>query len=118
MCERRIVGICCHDPPHGEAVDPPLRPFHTVSEGEFCELRLNGVLGSSPAREDAHPRSFGARFHISRRWVSYTYRRAMLQAQSPVNATRRKREGAPKARRELGPPRRSPQAQAGGAQAP
>src|SRR5829696_9300171 len=23
----------------------PIRSFHTVSEGEFCELRLDGVLG-------------------------------------------------------------------------
>jgi hypothetical protein len=35
MCERGSVGICCHDSPHDEAVDPLLRPFHTVSEGEF-----------------------------------------------------------------------------------
>jgi hypothetical protein len=27
------VGICCHESPHGEAVDPPVRPFHTVSPG-------------------------------------------------------------------------------------
>src|SRR5215210_5410720 len=40
MCERRSVGICCHDSPHGEAVDPPVRAFHTVSEGEFSEVRL------------------------------------------------------------------------------
>jgi hypothetical protein len=42
MCERRSIGICCHDPPHDEAVDPPLRLFHTVSEGEFCELHAEG----------------------------------------------------------------------------
>src|SRR5215211_5103072 len=31
LCERRSVRICCHDSPHAEAVDSPLRPFHTVS---------------------------------------------------------------------------------------
>jgi hypothetical protein len=31
--------ICCHDSPHDEAVDPRLRPFHTVSEGVFSEVR-------------------------------------------------------------------------------
>jgi transposase len=33
------VGICCHDPPHDEAPCPHLRPFHTVSEGEFSEVQ-------------------------------------------------------------------------------
>ena len=32
MCERGSVGICCHDSPHAEAVDPPVRAFHTVSK--------------------------------------------------------------------------------------
>jgi transposase len=39
--------ICCHDSPHDEAVDPPVRAFHTVSEGEFSEverLRRVGTL--------------------------------------------------------------------------
>src|SRR5215217_1949022 len=31
MCERRGVHICCDESPHGEAVDPPVRAFHTVS---------------------------------------------------------------------------------------
>jgi hypothetical protein len=31
VCERRGVGICCHDSPHDEAPCPHLRPFHTVS---------------------------------------------------------------------------------------
>jgi hypothetical protein len=44
MCERRVVSICCHDSPHDEAVDPPVRPFHTVSEGELCELRVATAL--------------------------------------------------------------------------
>src|SRR5215210_4192475 len=49
MCERRSVGICCHDSPHDEAPCPHLRPFHTVSEGEFSEveLPLYGVLRGS-----------------------------------------------------------------------
>jgi hypothetical protein len=28
-----------------------LRAFHTVSEGEFCELRVDGVLRSSAKNE-------------------------------------------------------------------
>src|SRR5215204_371059 len=32
VCEQRSVRICWHDSPHAEAIDPPLRPFHTVSE--------------------------------------------------------------------------------------
>src|SRR5215216_4390507 len=31
LCKRRSVRICCYESPHGEAVDPPLRAFHTVS---------------------------------------------------------------------------------------
>jgi hypothetical protein len=38
MREWRDVGICCHDSPHDEAVDPCLRPFHTVSHAEFSEI--------------------------------------------------------------------------------
>src|SRR5918999_1475615 len=33
MCERRSVGICCHDSPHDEAARPCLRTFHTASLG-------------------------------------------------------------------------------------
>ena len=33
MCERRSVGICCRDSPHGEAVVSRMRTFHTVSPG-------------------------------------------------------------------------------------
>src|SRR5215207_10300328 len=40
VCERGSVGICCHDSPHGEAVDPPLRTFNIASEGEFSEVGL------------------------------------------------------------------------------
>src|SRR5215207_11237124 len=50
VCERGGVRICCHDSPHDEAARPCLRTFHTVSEGEFCELRLLGILGSSCVR--------------------------------------------------------------------
>ena len=39
VCERRGVGVRCHDPPHDETARPCLRPFHTVSEGEFSEVR-------------------------------------------------------------------------------
>jgi hypothetical protein len=34
------VGICCHESPHGEAVDPPVRPFHTVSPGSTLAIGL------------------------------------------------------------------------------
>jgi hypothetical protein len=33
------VGICCHESPHDEAVNPPLRPFHTASP----RIRMNSV---------------------------------------------------------------------------
>src|SRR5919112_3614431 len=71
MCERGGVGVRCHDSPHDEAARPSLRTFHTASEEEFCELRLNGVLGSSgysSSREDSRlallenkPRAFQSR---------------------------------------------------------
>jgi putative transposase len=32
--------ICCDDSPHAEAVELRLRTFHTVSEGEFSEVRV------------------------------------------------------------------------------
>ena len=40
VCERRSVGVRCHDSPHDEAARPCLRTFHTASEGEFSELRV------------------------------------------------------------------------------
>ena len=40
LCERRSVRVRCYESPHGEAVDPRLRPFHTVSEDEFSEVRI------------------------------------------------------------------------------
>src|SRR5215208_1432322 len=40
MCERRSVGICCHDSPHGEAVEPPVRAFHTVSARTSGSVKL------------------------------------------------------------------------------
>jgi hypothetical protein len=49
MCERRSVRICCHDSPHDEAVDPRLRPFHTVSR----RTRVN--KGSSRLQRLAMP---------------------------------------------------------------
>src|SRR5215216_666527 len=45
MCERRSVCICCHDSPHDEAIDPRLRPFHTVSERKFSETCTAVVRG-------------------------------------------------------------------------
>jgi hypothetical protein len=47
MCEQRSIRICWHDSPHAEAVDPPLMPFHTVSEGRFSEVRVRRVLQPS-----------------------------------------------------------------------
>jgi hypothetical protein len=35
MCERRSVGVRCHDSPHDEAARPCLRTFHTVSPGSW-----------------------------------------------------------------------------------
>src|SRR5215207_3482693 len=46
VCERRGVGVRCHDSPHDEAARPHLRPFHTVSEGVFSEVRRS-KLGRS-----------------------------------------------------------------------
>ncbi len=40
ICEQRGIRICCDESPHGEAADPRLRTFHTVSEGKFCEVEL------------------------------------------------------------------------------
>src|SRR5215208_607738 len=31
LCERRSVGVRCHDSPHDEAARPCLRTFHTAS---------------------------------------------------------------------------------------
>src|SRR5829696_7778219 len=46
-CERGGVRICCHDSPHDEASRPCLRTFHTVSEGEFSEVRWARVIAPS-----------------------------------------------------------------------
>src|SRR5215218_1338609 len=48
MCVQRSVRICWHDSPHAEAIDSPLRPFHTVSEGEFSEVRVATALHFLP----------------------------------------------------------------------
>src|SRR5215218_3963971 len=50
MCERGSVRICCHESPHGEAVSSPLRLFHTVSEGKFCEVRTCTAVMASCTR--------------------------------------------------------------------
>src|SRR5215213_3222303 len=44
-------------------VHNPRTTFHTVSEGEFCELRLDGVLGS--------PRGVVGRTASRARWVGH-----------------------------------------------
>jgi hypothetical protein len=36
--------ICCYDSPHAEAVDPPLRHFHTVSLRGLVNSRLVELL--------------------------------------------------------------------------
>jgi hypothetical protein len=56
VCERRGVGVRCHDPPHDEAARPSLRPFHTVSPRRWVnrlfldtpvnELLLGSALGT------------------------------------------------------------------------
>jgi hypothetical protein len=46
LCERGSVGICCHESSHAEAVDPPVRTFHTVSYTEFSEVGwIRGISG-------------------------------------------------------------------------
>jgi hypothetical protein len=48
MCEWRSVGICCHDSPHDEAVDPSLRAFHTASQGTWVnKLRILPLRAAS-----------------------------------------------------------------------
>jgi hypothetical protein len=56
LCERGSVRICCHESPHGEAVVPLMRPFHTVSEVAFYEVR-NAKQHSSNDRHTPHGRS-------------------------------------------------------------
>src|ERR671910_2629959 len=56
MCERRSVGVRCHDSPHAEAPCSHLRAFHTVSEGVFSEVRLQSVAyGPLPVLTRALP---------------------------------------------------------------
>src|SRR5215212_5561009 len=40
ICERRSVGICCHNSPHDEAARPSLRTFHTASLGTWVNGRV------------------------------------------------------------------------------
>src|SRR5215216_7982010 len=49
VCERGSVGICCHESPHGEAVDPPLRTFHTASKKNSPKFTV--ATGSSTQRQ-------------------------------------------------------------------
>src|SRR5215216_5142915 len=66
MCKWRGVRICCHESPHGEAVSSRLRLFHTVSEGEFSEVRASRVLGTPPLAKnlDAFSRPSLPGFHL------------------------------------------------------
>src|SRR5829696_9719717 len=58
LCERRSVGICCDESSHAEAVDPWLRPFHTVSLGTsvnsarcpHVRCRRGSVVWAPPCR--------------------------------------------------------------------
>src|SRR5215211_4804070 len=50
LCERRSVGICCDESSHAEAVDPWLRPFHTVSRDCMKSSWRSPDGGSSVAR--------------------------------------------------------------------
>src|SRR5215208_1904927 len=43
VCERGSVGVRCHDPSHDQAARPSLRTFHTASEGEFSEVRIQNI---------------------------------------------------------------------------
>ncbi len=55
MRAAKRVGICCHDSPHAEAIDPPLKPFHTSSEGRFSDVRVRRVLQPSLLKQpDPH----------------------------------------------------------------
>jgi hypothetical protein len=47
LCERRSVRVRCDDSPHDEAARPSLRTFHTASEDEFYEVRLDRVFENS-----------------------------------------------------------------------
>ncbi len=48
VCERGGVGVRLHDSPHDEAARACLRTFHTVSEGEFSEVRIRDGAYSQP----------------------------------------------------------------------
>src|SRR5215208_4216721 len=50
-------GVWCYRRP---TIGASPATFHTVSEGEFCELRHNGVLGSSAKRNS--PKFAGTEF--------------------------------------------------------
>src|SRR5215208_1415213 len=55
MCEQRSVRICWHDSPHDEAIDPPLRPFHTVSRKGNSAKFASKILNIRPYRGGAKP---------------------------------------------------------------
>jgi hypothetical protein len=50
VCERRSVGVGCHDSPDDEAARPSLRTFHTASKHKFSEVRGSNLrsLASGP----------------------------------------------------------------------
>src|SRR5215217_8294769 len=52
MCERRSVRISCDESSHAEAVEPPLRPFHTVSE-RLYEKALSTLKGGSTRLQES-----------------------------------------------------------------
>jgi len=56
MCERGSAGICCHDSPDAEAIDPPVRAFHTVSPRTWVNKLALGRSGrlSNRARDRDH----------------------------------------------------------------
>src|SRR5215208_4453724 len=58
MCEQRSVRICWHDSPHDEAIDPPLRPFHTASrKGNSQKFTFTGFSEDEMRRPTPQVRS-------------------------------------------------------------
>jgi hypothetical protein len=48
MCERRSVGVRCHDSPHDEAARLCLRTFHTASPGTRVKKGREGYVARNP----------------------------------------------------------------------
>src|SRR5215212_5326159 len=68
MCEWRSVRICCHESPHGEAVDPLMRRFHTVSRETVWKITEGIAVAYPPhhGRQEILHRPVGCRMEV--RW--------------------------------------------------